>query len=474
MGFTVAFLVFAIGTAGLFYLDRGKSADTSGALWLPVVWLWIIGSRPVSSWLGIWFGLGQLGAGQGLDAQLDGSPADALIYMAILAAGIAVLIWRKQRTAQLLRTSAPLLIYFAYCFMSCFWSPFPSVALKRWIKDVGDLTMVLVIVSDAQPIEALRRVFSRVGLILLPASILLIRYSPLGRNFDPSGVPANTGVTTNKNTLGLITFVIALGALWNFVGLLRTKRSRIRRRQLIARGSLVLFGLAVLQQAHSATSIACFGLGAVLILATSLRFFRRHSSRVHALVLGILLVGGLTMAIGGVGAITGALGRDSTLSDRTDIWKAVIPICPNPIIGAGFESFWNAYGKYVTHGLSKYEIGLNSAHNGYIEVYLNLGFVGLGLIAMLLGSGYLRAVAAFRRNPEIGGLMLAYVATAAIYSVSEAGFRILTPTWIALLLVIVGSRRLSITAALGGTRRGTRSAASETPRNPQEQLASVS
>lgn len=474
MGVTLAFLVFAIGTAGLFYLDRDKSLGTSGALWLPVLWLWIIGSRPVSSWLGIWFGLGQLGAGQGLDAQLDGSPADALVYMALLAAGIAVLIWRKQRTAQLLRTSAPLLIYFAYCFISCFWSPFPAVALKRWIKDIGDLAMVLVIVSDPQPIAALRRVFSRAGFILLPASIFLIRYSPLGRNYDPSGVPANTGVTTNKNTLGLITFVIALGALWNFVGLLRTKGSRIRRRQLIARGGLVLFGIAVLQQAHSATSIACFLLGSVLILATNVRFFQRRASRMHALVLAILLGGGLTMAIGGVGAITGALGRDSTLSDRTDIWKAVIPICPNPLIGAGFESFWNAYGKYVTHGLSKYEIGLNSAHNGYIEVYLNLGFIGLGLIAMLLVSGYRRAIAAFRRNPEVGGLMLAYVATAAIYSVSEAGFRILTPTWISLLLVIVGSGRL---AASTGLRRAARrrgpSQAGEISRNPPE-LASVS
>ncbi len=36
----------------------------------------------------------------------------------------------------------------------------------------------------------------------------------------------------------------------------------------------------------------------------------------------------------------------------------------------------------------------NEAHNGYIEVYLNLGWLGLGLIALILGQGYRRAVRA--------------------------------------------------------------------------------
>jgi O-antigen ligase len=452
VGFTLAFLICAVGTAALFYLDRDKSVRNAKALWLPVIWLWIIGSRPVSVWLGIWFGLGQLGAGQGLDAQLDGSPADALVFLALSAAAVAVLLRRKRRTALLLKASVPIMIYFLYCLVSCSWSPFPDVAFKRWIKDLGDLAMVLVVVTDPEPITALRRLFSRVGFILLPASILLIRYSSLGRAYDPSGLPMNTGVTTNKNTLGLITFVILLGALWSFLHLFRDKRRPNRTRQLVAQGTLVAFGVAVLQQSHSATSGACFILGAVLILATNMSFIGRRTGRVHALVLTILLSGGITMLFGGVGTIAGAFGRNSTLGDRTIIWSDVIPLCPNPVIGAGFESFWNGYGKYVTKGLSIYEQGLNSAHNGYIEVYLNLGWLGVGLIAMLLISSYQRACAAFRLNPQVGGLMLTYVATVSIYSITEAGFRIMTPTWISFLLVLVGSRSIASSVSRGTKR----------------------
>jgi exopolysaccharide production protein ExoQ len=443
MGFALAFIVCAIGTAGLFYLDRDKTCRNSWALWLPVIWLWIVGSRSVSEWIRIWFVWGQLGPGPELDAQIGGSPVDAVIFLALTVAAIAVLIQRRRRTGLLLKTSGPLLAYFLYCLISCCWSPFPDVAVKRWFKDVGDLAMVLVIATDPEPISALRRLFSRVGFILLPASILLIRYTAWGRGYDPSGEPMNTGVTTNKNTLGMITFVILLGALWSFVHLLRAKRSATRARKLVASAALVAFGVAVLEQAHSDTSTICLIFGAVLIMVTALSTFRRHPRRIHFLVLTILLSGIIAFQFGGTAAIAGAFGKNSNLSDRTLIWAAVIPVCPNPVFGAGFESFWNGYGRFVTGDLSKYERGLNSAHNGYIEVYLNLGWIGVGLIAMLLIVAYRRAYEVFRSNPEFGGLMLTYVATVAIYNFTEAGFRILTPTWIFLLFVLVGSRSIA-------------------------------
>ena len=452
MGFWLAFLICALGVAGLFYLDRDRSVRNDIALWLPVVWLWIVGSRPVSDWLGIWFGWGGLGSGQGLDAQLDGSSVDAVVFLVLSIAAIAVLFGRGRRAALLLKASSPLLIYFLYCLISCCWSPFPDVAFKRWTKDVGDLAMVLVVATDPEPIAALRRVFSRVGFILLPASILFMRYTSLGQAYDPGGGQTYTGVTTNKNTLGIITYVILLGAIWSFFHLFRAKRSLNRTRQLIARGVLVVIGIAVLYEARSQTSNACAMLGAFLILVTSLTYFRRRPGRVHVLVLAILAAGCITMLSGGEATVAGAFGKDSNLSDRTAIWAAVIPVCPNPVIGAGFESFWNGYGKFVTKGLSKYEIGLNEAHDGYIEVYLNLGWVGVGLIAMLLFTGYRRAWASFRINSEVGSLMLAYVATLAIYNVTEAGFRILMPTWIFFLLVFVGSRRIA-SSVNGGTEK---------------------
>ena len=71
----LAFLIFAVGVAGLFFLNRDNSVRTSPALWLPVIWLWIVGSRPVSSWMGY-----EVMATNALDATLNGSPVDAAIF----------------------------------------------------------------------------------------------------------------------------------------------------------------------------------------------------------------------------------------------------------------------------------------------------------------------------------------------------------------------------------------------------------
>jgi exopolysaccharide production protein ExoQ len=464
MGATLALLICSVGVAGLFYLDRDKSVRTSKALWLPVAWLWIVGSRSVSAWLGV-FGVQSGPAGQ-LASTLDGSPMDAAVFQALIVVAVIVLIQRRNRTLRLIKVNGPVVLYFVYCLMSTIWSPIHGPAFKRWIKDAGDLVMVLLIMTDAQPIAALRRLYSRVGFILFPLSVVLIRYTDLGRGYDPDGNPTNTGVTTNKNSLGLIVFVISLGALWNVRALILDRKAPNRTRRLVAQGTLLIFGVVLLQMAHSATSLFCFVLGGGLMLATGLPAIRRRPSRAHALCLGVLLVGALTVLFGGQSVVTSALGRSSDLSGRTEIWKAAIAAADSPVLGTGFESFWNVNVEKVAAGLRGYwEIhNLVSAHNGYIEVYLDLGFVGLSLIASILISGYIRASRALKRDGGFGGLMLAYIITIAFYNVTEVGFRVLGPSWIFLLLAIVSASGV-VAGLFGGERlkiSASRSAASGT------------
>ena len=449
MNTNLALLIFSIGIAGLFFLNRDDSVRTSKALWLPVIWLWIIGSRPVSMWLGIGGGA----AGNSLNATLDGSPMDAAVFAVLVAIGFIVLLFRKKKTKAYLAVNGTVLLYFLYCLLSVMWSPFPEPSFKRWTKAVGDLVMVLVILTDGHPIAALQRLYSRVGFILFPFSVMLIRYSDIGRSYDPDGTPENVGTTLNKNTLGLIVFVISLGALWNVRSLIIRKDEPHRGRRLVAQCTLLAFGIALMQMAHSATSVLCFVLGAGVMFATSLDFIRKRPGRVRALSLGVVLFGGLALLFGGGSAVSKSLGRGGGLSGRTDIWGCSIAAAGNPVIGAGFESFWNAHALTVNHCLQLLGFidlsNLNSAHNGYLQIYLDLGMVGVCLVGAILISGYRYAGKAFQYNPEFGGLMLGYIVTGTFYSITESGFRIMTPSWIFLLLGVVGSSGVAC-GLLGG------------------------
>ncbi|MGA2251807.1 O-antigen ligase family protein [Terracidiphilus sp.] len=459
MGAPLALLICGVFVAGLFFLDRDKSVRVSKVSWLPVLWLCIIGSRPVSTW----FGMSGPSSGDVLASTLDGSPMDAAIYEALIVAGIVVLARRGKRTNTLLKASGPVLLYFAYCLLSTLWSPFHEPSFKRWIKCVGDLIMVLIIFTDVDPAATLRRIFSRVGFFLFPLSIVLIRWTDMGRTYDPSGVPMNTGVTTNKNTLGLILYVISIGVAWNLRTLLLNRKAPNRTRRMIAQGVLLLLGVWLLQMAHSATSTFCFFLGSFLMYASGLSVIRKRPANLHVLCLSILLLGAGAMLFGGE-SVTSAMGRSSDFSGRGPIWAAAIASADNPLIGTGFESFWNANAHKVAHILSDYHdvSNLNSAHDGYLQIYLDLGWAGVCLILTIVFGGYFRAVRAFQRDRELGCLILAFIVTCAFYNITEAGFRIMTPSWISLLLGVIGATGITIGLVRPEQRKSRISGASTT------------
>ena len=123
----------------------------------------------------------------------------------------------------------------------------------------------------------------------------------------------------------------------------------------------------------------------------------------------------------------------------------LIPMAPNAIGGAGFETFWagpRAKEVEIKNTAAGGIGGPHEAHNGYIEMYLNLGWIGVALIALILGQGYRRAVGAFRHDPGLGALLVAYVVTSVTYNITEAGFRMLDPLWVFLLLSVIGANRI--------------------------------
>ena len=66
-----------------------------------------------------------------------------------------------------------------------------------------------------------------------------------------------------------------------------------------------------------------------------------------------------------------ALGEDTTLTGRTDLWEDLEKIEVNPIVGVGFESFW--VGERIAPLWERYWWHPNQAHDGYYEMFLNLG-----------------------------------------------------------------------------------------------------
>ena len=426
----IATLVFIIGVLGVFFLDRDPEARTSKALWLPVFWLLINGSRSVSMWLGAQTSVKM----DNPDQYLDGSPLDALIYSALLGIAVGVLFTRGQKVARLLQRNAPIVFFFTFCAVSSIWSDYSEVSFKRWIKAMGDLVMVLVVLTDAEPIPALKRVLARVGVILIPASVLLIKYYPaLGRMYNIwTWEPTFVGVTDHKNTLGMICMILGTGFVWRFLLAFKDKEDPKRGKRLIAWAALIGMAIWLFIEANSMTALSCFLIATAFMIATGTKAVARKTWLVPVMMIAFVSVPIMTLFLGiGGGALEG-MGRDATLTGRTDIWKLVIGMSGNPLLGTGFESFW--LGSRASRMWQAYYFHPTQAHNGYIEVYLELGWIGIALLASIIVAGYRNALSTFKTNPDLGRIRLTYILIALIYNMTEAGFRLLNLTWFFFLL----------------------------------------
>jgi exopolysaccharide production protein ExoQ len=391
------------------------------------MWLFIAASRNVSDWLQM--------SGGGASDYTEGSPLDRAVLSTILALGVIVLVMRGRRIGVLLRSNTPILLYFFYCGISVLWSDFPDVAFKRWFRACGDIVMVLIVLSDPEWLAAFKRLLARLGFLLMPLSILFIRYYPqLGRRYTRSGRPTWCGVATDKNALGMLCLIVGLAAIFRFVIVYRGEEGAHRTRALIAQGALIAMTMYLIREADSATAFACFGLAGSLMVLTCLFRWARKPVVLHLMVVAALSVAFSALFLGVGSGLVEDLGRDSTLTGRTAIWQSALALVHNPLLGTGFESFW--IGPRRDQVISDIAQGVNQAHNGYLEVFLNLGWVGVALLAGLIVTGYRRIVPAVRRQTQAGSLRLAYFIVAVAYNFTEGGFKMMHPVWIVFLFAI--------------------------------------
>jgi exopolysaccharide production protein ExoQ len=408
---TLAFIFF------LFVWDSRGKEPVNGALWIPVMWMTITGSRFVSQWFNI---------GSSFDSGGEGSPVDAAYFLLLMLGAATVLLHRRVALGALIRENGWLLAFVLYGLITILWSEFPFVAFKRWIKTLGHPLMALIILTDANPVTAFRVVMKRCAFMLLPFSVMLLKYFPeIGRAFDAySGAPANNGVGLTKNDLGYLCMIFGNFFAWNLMVATKLPQGQ-RRREVILSVGFLLMGLWLLQKAQSATAYATLTLGLLTLYLGGRRIVQQHLPGMLVLAVAVLMVSELAFDL--YSNVLEVLGRDASLTDRTHLWGDVIALQDKPVFGLGFESFW--LGERAAVLSSEWWWHPNQAHNGYIETYLNLGYVGVFLLAGVIVSTFRKVNRQLSADFPFARLRLAFLVSIIAFNYTEAGFKGVHLVW---------------------------------------------
>jgi len=425
---TVVCLLFIVY---LLWTDLRRPDSPSTALWVPVAWMFLAGSRYVSSWLNV------APSFESADDYAEGSPLDRAVFFALIVAGIVILARRKIDWPRLFLNNKWIVLYLLYCLASMAWSDEPFLLMKRWVKDLGNPIMALVILTEGRPYEAVGVVLRRLAFLLLPLSVLFIKYYPeLGRGYKPDGSPMFTGVGHQKNDLGLMCLMAGIYVFWELLQRRdNTHPTFIQQHKIIA---VVVIGmLSWLQHmSDSQTSFVCL-VAAVLLLLLG-RIVKRPAT-----IFGVLLcaVAAWPLVLNFKELALSFLGRDPTLTHRTAIWEMALSFDVNPFVGVGYMSFWTGarqgeVGRLMDPGFNLLHpfVAGGQAHNGYLEQYLNLGYIGVAFIVVILLSGLLGVRRHLSVDPAAGILRLCFIVTAVLYNYTEASFYGMNNMWMLLLL----------------------------------------
>ena len=414
--------------------QRRERPDFDSALWIPLIWLILLASRPLSFWLSP----GSMTGG----SQLEGNAIDRNLYLVLAAFAILILNRRGVRWDVLIRDNFALCLFYLYLLVTICWAEYPFVSFKRWFKDLCAVFVLLVILSDYRPREAMLTVFSKCAIVLFSLSVVFIKYIPeLGRYQSPhGGNPQIIGVTDQKNALGELVMICGLILIWELIQRWRELPAGSRLKNTYLSILVLALGFWILSQSDSKTATLCLLAGSVILLSNTLPIARQSPKlfvgiAVTALATLIFLEDILNLKAAGLKLI----GRDETFTGRTAIWEALKQHPVDELFGSGYLMYWDVTGPIMIDG---YPATLKTAHNGYLEIYLDGGMIGVGFLIVMLVAAGRKAIQEFLTGSDFGRLKLAIFTVMVIYNFSESTFARRGIMWFSFLMICADYRRV--------------------------------
>lgn len=284
---------------------------------------------------------------------------------------------------QLVRVASrqPLILAFvAWVTLSLAWSDDPQLTMRRIVGLICTTALGFFLGMRLDMAALLRLLGWAMAFAILASVVAAVLFPSFGvmSSVDDG---AWRGIFSHKNELGRtmgIALIVFTCLLWEY------------RQNRVIYLLLLSLGVALLVLSRSMTSI--FVAAATLCFGLYWRAWLRPAQKV--VLLALLLLAGLAATVflqSRTDAIFALVGRDSSLTGRVPLWQhSADAVLQRPLLGAGWDAFWPGTGGDYIRSLVHWDAP--HAHNGFLEISLNIGLIGLVIFLICNFDCFRRAV----------------------------------------------------------------------------------
>lgn len=382
----------------------------------------------------------------------DGIGWIRIMWLPVYAIIGALALWRWRDLARFWRPAVMLAVLVAWALASTLWAVDPATTGRRAVALLFTTLFGLYLAAGFGPRFLSQVLAATLVALALCGFIACVAIPQLGLDHD-ANVGAWKGLWYEKNQMGT---VMAYGALSATAAALLNPA----RRGWWVAGALLCAAMVVMSR--SVTSLIVLA-SAMAIIGVINGARRGPVTGLGAAWLVVTLAGLVATAASLFpDAVYRFLGKDATITGRTDIWRATQHwTLQAPWLGYGYQGFWtddSAPAKTIRAQLGWL---VPNAHNGWLDLRLELGWVGVAFVAavFVVAAGAV-VIRGWRLND--GGWAAAFFVTFLFSSLSES--LILEQNnlpWVlcgAAIATLTGSRVLERSAPLAWAGPGVRPA----------------
>lgn len=311
------------------------------------------------------------------------------IFFAFYCVTAILIICRWQRSLYVISKNIPVLLVTVCVTFSVSWSIDQSLTINRTIALSGTYLFGVYIASRytlKQQVILLSQAFG----IIIFLSMLLIIFVPKYGIMSGSHAGAWRGVFNHKNVLGK--WMVPSTAIFYL--------QSIRSNKIDLASYLgIIFSIVLTIGSRSSSPI--LNLAIIIVAFLILKTWRwRYEVMVPAsIAITLLGIGLFTWFNSNASVVFSSLGKGSDLSGRTELWNAAWQMVQQqPLLGYGYGSFWDETNPAAVAIWRKINWDAPNAHNGFLDLLLSLGCVGLFMLALSFLNTFIKAFICLRQS----------------------------------------------------------------------------